>query len=152
MSARARRCDSGGIASLPEAQAFTARERARQLFSMVTEERGTTKQLRELVNHEALLEFILLCVGMTKSARAMAAASAKRRQHPIVGLIRQIVRDQPNISAKRLERELEKCVGGSVIYDATDTEFEPEDGRFKPIPRSALKDHLTRARKKIRES
>ncbi len=152
MSARARRCDSGGIASLPEAQTFIAQNLAGKLFSMVTEERGTTKQLRELVNHESLLELIFFCIDMTKSARARVAASAKRRQHPIVALIHQIVRDQPNISARRLERELEKRVRGNFIYDATDSEFQPEDMDFKPIPRSALKDHLTRARKKIRES
>jgi hypothetical protein len=152
MSARARRCDSGGIASLPAAQTFTARKCARQIFSMVTEERGTTKQLRELVNHEALLELIFYCVDMTKKGRAIAAGSAKRQQHPIDALILQIIRDRPDISTKLIELELDKQAGGDVIYNATHSEFEPRDDRFKPVTRAGLPDRCTRARKKILRS
>lgn len=152
MSARARRCDRGGIASLPAAQTFAARKHARELFSMVTEEKGTTKQLRDLVTHEVLLDLIIFCVDMTKSARARVAASAKRRQHPINALIHQLIRDQPDISTKQIERELDKQVGGDVIYNATHSEFEPRDDRFKPVTRAGLPDRCTRARKKILRS
>jgi len=140
-----------GIASLPAAdQELTPKRKAKLIFSMVTKERGTTKELRELVNHKTILELILHCVDMTKSARARVAASAKRKQHPIDALIEEIVRDQPKISAKRLARELDKQVGRGVIYNATDTAWEPEDVRS--ISRSGLKDRLTRVRGKIRKS
>ncbi len=141
--------DSRGIAALPAARSFIARKSAKELFALVSKERGSTEQLRQLVRHESLLELILMCIDLTKSARARIAATAKRRQHPIVALIHQLVRDKPSISAKQLERSLKALVGEGVVCNVTETALEPEDTNFKPIPLTGLKDHLTRAKKKI---
>lgn len=140
---------TSGIAGLPSTQVFVAKQHAKKIFNMVTEGRGTTEQLRALVRHESLLELIYVCIDLSKSARATVAATAKRKQHPIVALIEKIVRDRPKISAKELERELDRLVGDSEIYGATDTAFEVADTKFRAIGRSGLKDHLTRAKKKI---
>lgn len=138
-----------GIAALPEATSFMAKRDAKTLFSLVTEERGSTDQLRNLVRHESVLELIFMCIDMTTSAKAKVAATAKRKRHPIVALIYQIARDQPTISAKELARTLEGPAGRRVIYSVTETELEPVDTNFRPIKITALKDHLSRAKKKI---
>jgi hypothetical protein len=142
-------CNDKGIAALPQARSFLARQDARTLFSLVTQERGSTDQLRQLVRHESVLELILMCIDLTKTARARVAATAKRKRHPIVALIEQIARDHPNISARDLTRTLKGLVGGGVIYSVTETSLEPEDAAFRAIPLSAIKDHLSRAKKKI---
>jgi len=90
-----------------------------------------------------------MCIDMTKSARAKVAATAKRKRHPIVALIYQIARERPTISVKELTRTLEGSAGRRVIYSVTETELEPEDTNFRPIKISGLKDHLSRAKKKI---
>jgi hypothetical protein len=141
--------EARGIAALPAARTFMARKAAKELFDLVSKEQGSTEQLRQLVRHESLLELMLMCIDLTKSARARVAATAKRRQHPIVALIHQLARDKPRISAKELERSLEALVGKGVVYNVTETALEPEDTNFKPIPLTGLKDHLTRAKKKI---
>jgi hypothetical protein len=141
--------EARGIAALPAARTYVAKEAAKELFTLVSKEQGSTEQLRQLVRHESLLELVLLSIDLTKSARARVAATAKRRQHPIVALINRITRDHPKISLKELERTLRGAVGGGVIYNVTDTALEPEDTEFRPLPLSGLKDHLTRAKKKI---
>ena len=103
--------DAQGIAALPEAKSFIAKRDARTIFSMVSEERGSTDQIRQLVRHESILELILMCIDMTKTTRARVAATAKRKRHPIVALIQQIARDHPNISARKLEHTLKGPAG-----------------------------------------
>jgi len=51
-----------------------AKADAKAIFRMVTEESGTTTALRERVTRDSLLQLIFLCIDLTATSRAKAAA------------------------------------------------------------------------------
>lgn len=71
---------TGGIAALPEVQAFLrAKKDAHAIYSMVTEERGSWSELMSLVRHESILQLIFMCIDLTKSSRARVSALKSRQ-------------------------------------------------------------------------
>jgi hypothetical protein len=76
-------------------------------------------------------------------------AESPRRQHPVDLLIIEIIRANPKVSAKELQRQLESGVGWNVIFSIDDDVVVPRDQAFTPIKTSGLPDRLSRLKRKI---
>ena len=96
-----------GIAALPVVQ---AQADARKIFAMVTEDRGSTSDLRQLIRHDSVYELIGLCIDLTIATRPVANGVKSRRKAVLAraGQVK-ILHDWLERNLWRYKRQLDLC-------------------------------------------
>jgi hypothetical protein len=112
------------------------------------------KALRRLAEGRGLAAVGLLKDNIIRRSRAAAEeqrrkAKSPRRKHPVDALIEDLVRADPQLSAKQVQRALEAKVGRGVIASMDDEEIVPTDAAARMIKVDGLPDRLTRIKKRI---
>lgn len=112
------------------------------------------KVLRRLVTGRHADSMRLLVQAIKVKAEALSReqrrkAELPRRQHPVDLLIAEIIRENPKVSAKELQRQLESGVGWNMIFSIDDDEVVPRDPAFAAIKTSGLPHRLSRLKRKI---
>jgi len=120
----------------------------------------TEKALRRLATGREADGIALLKRAITDRQQAVTDEARRRASMPrksktssqLNKLIKDIVATCPTISEHELKRRLRKEIGHGVIQDinATEITFVEDDGM--PVKTSALKDRLSREKKKIRKA
>jgi hypothetical protein len=141
----------------PEAETVDAETIARmQTWDTDDSEMSTLEKVfRKLASGTGPSAVVLLRDAITKRQRAVSEAQSERARterapRPFDALLVQIVKANPTISAKGLERTLGAEVGKGVIFTIDEDEGEIIlcDDKAKPIKTAGLKDRLTRLKKK----
>ncbi len=120
----------------------------------------TEKALRRFATGRGADGVALLKRAITDPKQAASDEARRRALMPrksktssqLNKLIDDIVATCPTISVYELLRRLRKQIGHGVIQAINDTEITFEDEESMPVKRSALKDRLSRAKKKNRKA
>lgn len=79
-------------------------------------------------------------------------AKAERTKNPLAKIIEQFVQENPAIDGHKLLLKLKRLCGAGVITHIDAEEIHFEEPGIKPVKVAGLKDQLTRAKRKIRNS
>ena len=120
----------------------------------------TEKVLRRLTSGREADGIVLLERAITDRQQAVTDEARRRASMPrksktssqLNKLIKDIVATYPTISEHELKRRLRKEIGHGVIQDINATEITFVEDDSMPVKTSALKDRLSREKKKIRKA
>lgn len=86
------------------------------------------------------------------SKKQSTRAKAERTKNPLVKIIEQVIQENPAIDGHKLLLKLKRLCGEGVLTHIDAEKIHFEDPGIKPVKVTGLKDQLSRAKRKIRNS